>query len=102
MITQTYREKPETSDHSSIKERITPTLNLTKAITETTEDQNPHHFDLPLIPLLNFDGNVVEADQAGLLFSLSDNLKPVDAPAEQLVTTSLAPFHFIYPPYWPD
>ncbi len=71
-------ETPEASDHTSIRERITGALNLADAIAETIEDQSLRHFDLPLKPLLNFEGNTVEAEQEGLLFSLDDYLELVD------------------------
>jgi hypothetical protein len=77
-------ETPEASDHTSIKERITGELNLAEAIAETIEDQSLRHFDLPLKPLLNFEGNTVEAHQEGILFSLSDYLTLVDTTGRML------------------
>jgi REP element-mobilizing transposase RayT len=71
-------ETPEASDNTSIRERITGGLNLADAIAETIEDQSLRHFDLPLKPLLNFEGNTVGAEQEGILFSLDDYLELVD------------------------
>ncbi len=49
-------DTPETSDHTSIKERIRPTFNLAEAIARQTEQQALNEFAVPLIPLLGFEG----------------------------------------------
>ena len=72
-------ESPEASNHTSIRERITGTLNLAEAIAIIIREQGLHHFDLPLKPLLNFEGNTENNRQEGIMFSRSDYLELVDA-----------------------
>jgi hypothetical protein len=71
-------DTPEASEHTSIRERITESLNLADAIAETIEDQSLRHFGLPIKPLLNFEGNTTADHQLGILFDLSDYLLLVD------------------------
>src|SRR5690606_28619208 len=63
---------PEQSDHTSIKERVQPTFNLAEAIKEQTELAALIQFDLPIKPLLSFEGATVQEEQNGILFSLAD------------------------------
>ncbi len=69
---------PETSDHTSIKEHITPSVNLEAAIKEQTQPLFLQKFELPLKPLPSFEGNTAEHEQGGILFSLEDYLELVD------------------------
>jgi len=71
-------EKPETSDHTSIKERIHPTLDLAEAIARQTEQQALNEFSVPLKPLLGFEGVIRNGFQRGILFSFEDYLELVD------------------------
>ena len=68
-------DTPETSEHTSIKERITQKFDLTEAITG---QKLPNPFELPLKPLLHFEDNITNQEQQGILFSLSDYLQLVD------------------------
>ena len=70
---------PETSDHTSIKERIKPTFDLAKAVAEQMALGALIGFDVPLKPLLQFEGSVTDIKQAGILYSLEDYLELVDA-----------------------
>jgi REP element-mobilizing transposase RayT len=70
---------PEESDHTSIKERITPGFDLKKATDDEIKQQRLHRFDLPLKPLAQFEGNVTSREQIGILFSLEDYLQLVDS-----------------------
>jgi len=63
-------ETPESSDHTSIKERISPTFNLAEAIIRQTEQQALNEFSVPLKPLLGFEGVIRNGFQRGVLFSL--------------------------------
>lgn len=66
---------PETSDHTSIRERINPTFNLADAI----KDQGlTSSFDAPIKPLLPFDDVIKLTEQQGLPYSFSDYLQLVD------------------------
>jgi REP element-mobilizing transposase RayT len=69
---------PEQSDHTSIKERIVPCFNLQQAIQQQLQQQILQQFDLPLKPLLNFEGNTTKETQTGILFSLTEYLQLVD------------------------
>lgn len=69
---------PEDSEHTSIKERITPSLNLAQSITEIIQEHAFNQFDVPLKPLLHFDGNITLKEQYGIPFKLNDYLDLVD------------------------
>jgi hypothetical protein len=69
---------PEESDYTSIKERITPSFDLTQATDDEIKHQRLQRFDLPLKPLAQFEGNVTSQEQIGILFSLNDYLQLVD------------------------
>ncbi len=68
-------ETPEESDHTSIKERIQPKFNLAEAIAEQNLCID---FLTPIKPLAAFDDGVINQEQTGILFSLSDYLQLVD------------------------
>jgi REP element-mobilizing transposase RayT len=70
---------PEQSDHTSIKERISPSLNLSESITTLIQTQQLNHFAVALKPLLAFDGIVTINQQQGILFSLNDYHELVDS-----------------------
>ncbi|NHN37198.1 hypothetical protein G8764_07845 [Pseudomaricurvus alcaniphilus] len=66
---------PESSDHTSVKERIQPAFKLAEAI----KDQNlTAKFNLPIKPLLGFEDTVKSETQTGTPLSLSDYLQLVD------------------------
>ena len=69
---------PETSEHTSIKERIEPSLNLEDAIREQMDQGLLHQFPMPLKPLLLFEGMIKNDHQFGLLFAETDYLALVD------------------------
>ncbi|WP_295873048.1 transposase [uncultured Zhongshania sp.] len=69
---------PEESQHTSIKERINPSLNLSKTITDLMKLHQLNHFNYALKPLLSFDGNITDQEQHGILFNLNDYLELVD------------------------
>ncbi|MBU1833050.1 MAG: transposase [Gammaproteobacteria bacterium] len=69
---------PEESDHTSIKERISPSLNLAEAITNLIQSHQLNHFTVAHKPLLPFDGNVTDKEQHGIFFRLKDYLELVD------------------------
>ena len=66
---------PETSDYTSLQERINPTFNLADAIKDQCLTND---FDVPVKPLLWFDGCIKSTDQHGLPYSFSDYLQLVD------------------------
>ena len=69
---------PETSEHTSIKERIQPSLNLEDVIREQMDQGLLHQFPVPLKPLLPFEGMIKNECQPGLLFAETDYLALVD------------------------
>ena len=71
-------DTPEKSDHTSIKERISPQFCLQTAIKEQIDLQCLIKFQLPLKPLTKFEGNVKNEEQTGILFNAVDYLELVD------------------------
>jgi hypothetical protein len=71
-------ETPETSDYTSIKERVQPIFDLAAAIQNQTEQQALNDFSVPLKPLLGFDHVIRNCEQRGILFRLDDYLALVD------------------------
>jgi REP element-mobilizing transposase RayT len=69
---------PEESEHTSIKERIKPSLHLSASISDILKTHQLNHFDFLLKPLLAFDGNTTSKQQLGILFNIEDYLKLVD------------------------
>jgi hypothetical protein len=71
-------DTPETSDYTSIQERLQPTFDLTEAIKEQTRQKELRCFETPLKPLLHFDQAQTNNAQTGILFSFADYLALVD------------------------
>lgn len=69
---------PEQSDHSSIKERISPCLNLAGSIATLIQTHQLNHFNITLKPLLAFEGITTINTQQGIFFNLYDYLELVD------------------------
>jgi hypothetical protein len=70
---------PETSDHTSIKERTTPQFSTNNTIKNTTQTKpSLSIISVPIKPLLHFDGNTISEEQHGIPFSLTDYLTLVD------------------------
>jgi REP element-mobilizing transposase RayT len=70
---------PETSDHTSIKERIHPQFTVAHALSEIQDTPlSLAHFLIPLKPLLHFDGDLHKEVQLGIPFHLKDYLHVVD------------------------
>ena len=63
---------------TSIKERISPSLNLAEAITDLIQSHQLNHFTVTPKPLLPFERNVTDKEQRGILFNLKDYLELVD------------------------
>ncbi len=69
---------PESSSHTSIKERISPQFDLAEAVRSQTEQQSLNEFTVPLKPLLGFEGVIRNGFQRGILFAFEDYLELVD------------------------
>jgi REP element-mobilizing transposase RayT len=70
--------RPETSSHTSIRERIQREFSLQKAVKDQTQCGDLLEFNAPLKPLLPFDGELQNETQMGILFSFEEYLKLVD------------------------
>ncbi|WP_296063211.1 transposase [uncultured Amphritea sp.] len=91
-------ETPEKSTHTSIKERIQPEFDLSRAIASQQEQQSLQHFELPIKPLAVFEGNVNDKQQMGVLFSLKDYLELVDNTGRVIREDKRGAIPLHYPP----
>lgn len=71
-------ETPETSDHTSIKERINPQFDLSSAVMEQIQLDALIQFNLPLKALSDFEGTISHNSQSGILFCQKDYLQLID------------------------
>jgi hypothetical protein len=69
---------PETSDYTSIKERIHSVFKIGQAIGDQQDSGDLLDFRAPLKPLLRFEGGVVGEPQSGILFDYQDYLELID------------------------
>ncbi|MCG6889795.1 MAG: transposase [Gammaproteobacteria bacterium] len=69
---------PETSDYTSIQERISPAFVLKPAIENQLHSGDLLEFKTPLKPLLHFSDGRVNQSQTGILFAYQDYLALVD------------------------
>jgi len=69
---------PETSDHTSIQERVRPTFSLKKAIKRQCQRGDLFDFKTPLKPLLHLEGSMKNQHQTGILYAFRDYLELVD------------------------
>jgi REP element-mobilizing transposase RayT len=70
--------KPETSKHTSIRERIKAEFNLKQALKDQVESGDILEFSTPLKPLLHFEDSLTKSSLTGILFTFQDYLKLVD------------------------
>jgi hypothetical protein len=89
---------PEASDYTRIKERISSSFDLKKAMDDEIKQQRLQRFDLPLKPLVQFDGNVTSREQIGILFSLKDCLQSVDTTGRMIRTDKRGAIPINLPP----
>ena len=71
-------DKPENSDYTSIKERLTNEFDLQDAIDDQTAGGDIMDFRSPLKPLLHFESGTSAKRQAGIPFDFADYLALVD------------------------
>ncbi len=69
---------PETSEHTGIRERIEPNLNLKESIAKGILELGLKDLPTSLKPLLPFDGHVKAEIQTGIPFNFADYLVLVD------------------------
>ncbi len=90
---------PETSEHTSIKERIKPTFNIKQALHNDQRSITPlNHFTHSLKPLLNFDGYLQQQEQTGIPFLLTDYLQLVDETGRVIREDKRGHIHAHFPP----
>ena len=70
--------KPEQSDFTSFKERIKPCFDPIKAIEEQIKQGYVQKFDLPIKPLLKFEGTMNWDSGFGIPFDFEEYLNLVD------------------------
>ncbi len=69
---------PETSSHTSIRERLKLEFDLQQAVDDQTECGDLLDFKAPLKPLLPFDDGLINEPQTGILFGFEEYLALVD------------------------
>ena len=68
----------ETSEYTSIQERINPVFDVSNAVKCQTDTADLIAFNQPLKPLLHFDQRIKNQKQSGIPFSYPDYLALVD------------------------
>jgi hypothetical protein len=71
-------DRPETSSHTSIQERIQPEFDVRQAIDDQTACGDLLDYKTALKPLLPFHATLLNEPQAGILFNFEDYLALVD------------------------
>ena len=71
-------DRPETSSHTSIRERLQPEFDLQQAVDDQTQCGDLLDFRTPLKPLLPFENRVVNEPQTGILFNFEEYLRLLD------------------------
>jgi REP element-mobilizing transposase RayT len=71
-------DRPETSSHTSIRERLQPEFDLQQAIDDQTECGDLLDFQALLKPLLRFEKRLVNKPQTGILFNFEEYLVLID------------------------
>jgi len=71
-------DTPESSEHTSIRERLAPEFQLQQAIDDQTKCGDLLDFKSPLKPLLPFEKRLTNELQRGILFSFEEYLALVD------------------------
>jgi hypothetical protein len=71
-------DRPETSNYTSIRERLQPEFDFRQAIDDQTECDDLLDFKTPLKPLLPFESRLINDSQTGILFNFEQYLALVD------------------------
>ncbi|MCP4390440.1 MAG: transposase [Gammaproteobacteria bacterium] len=71
-------DTPETSDHTSIRERLQPEFDLQQAIDNQAQCGDLLDFKTSLKPLLPFNNRLLKESQKGILFNFEEYLALVD------------------------
>ena len=70
--------RPETSSHTSIRERLQPEFDLLQAIEDQTECGDILNFNAVLKPLSPFENRLLNKSQTGILLNFEEYLALVD------------------------
>ncbi len=70
-------DTPEASDHTSIKERTSPSFDLADSVSQALTNKELFRFDCPLKPLLHFNEGSRDEIQTGIPFYFKDYLQLV-------------------------
>jgi REP element-mobilizing transposase RayT len=71
-------DTPESSTHTSIRERLKPEFDTQQAIDDQTECGDLLDFKTPLKPLLSFENRLTNELQTGILFNFEEYLSLID------------------------
>ncbi|MEJ2446005.1 MAG: transposase [Exilibacterium sp.] len=71
-------DSPETSDYTSLQERVKPTFNLAEAIKAQSSQGELRYFSTSLKPLLHFEQSQSDAPQKGIPLAFDAYLELVD------------------------
>ena len=71
-------DRPETSSHTSIRERVKPEFDVQKAIDDQTACGDLLDYKTPLKPLLPFEARLLNEPQTGILFNFEEYLALID------------------------
>ena len=71
-------DTPETSSHTSIRERLKPEFDLQQAIDDQTDCGDLLDYKTALKPLLRFENRLVDEPQCGILLDFKEYLALVD------------------------
>jgi hypothetical protein len=71
-------DRPETSSHTSIRERLQPEFNSQQAIDDQTQCGDLLDFKTTLKPMLHFENRMINETQTGIPFNFEEYLALVD------------------------
>ena len=89
---------PETSNYTSIQERIQPVFSLQHAIKNQLQGGDLLGFTAPLKPLLHFEDTVTRQLQSGIFFTFQDYLQLVDWTGRVIRDDKVGYFNRLLPP----